>query len=413
MIDIFIYSILSSLSIILAISYLFYPQKTISLFLIVGLLTPTSNQFMSYISYKGLYFFDFFLISLLIYYLISLLYSKKIFKKNIFNIILGFCFVTFYLYLAFSNSLPIDKYLLRDLRPFLTILYAFIFISLIKKSPISFKGLMNSLTLIFICKILFFMIILFGFSFSDEYYQNNIFRYFDAVTFVSALFLITSFFMRDLILKHISNSHFNVIIILALIIILISNLRVLMLALALIFIFSANVQFFKKIIFTTFVLFSFLAYSYFIDADRVINSSDSEIVSVQLLSRFAPALDKIFEMKPSQYIFGLGFGTYFEIPWFAYRSLDTKLNTIDSTYLTLFVKYGLCSFLLILLFFRLLIFNVFHTKVRRSVIVFYLILFFTISSLYQSGTVFHFLFLNLFFLSINNENTSCSISVNS
>ena len=167
MIDILIYAILSSVSIILAISYFVYPHKTISFFLIFGLLTPTSNQFMSYISYKGVYFFDFFLITLLISYLISLLKFKKIFKKNIFNITLGFFFLTIYSCLALSNSISIDKYLLRDLRPLLTILYAFIFTALMKKSPIRFKLLMNSLTFVFICKILFFILILFVFTFTD------------------------------------------------------------------------------------------------------------------------------------------------------------------------------------------------------------------------------------------------------
>ena len=118
-------------------------------------------------------------------------------------------------------------------------------------------------------------------------------------------------------------------------------------------------------------------------------------------------------MEPHQFIYGLGFGTYFEIPWFEYRSLDTKLNTIDSTYLTLFVKYGMFCILLLILFFRLLLFNIRQTKVRRSIVVFYFIIFITMSTLYQSGTIFHFLFLNLLFLSLNNENTSRSISINS
>ena len=53
------------------------------------------------------------------------------------------------------------------------------------------------------------------------------------------------------------------------------------------------------------------------------------------------------------FIYGLGFGSYFEIPWFEYRGLDSKLNTIDSTYLTFFVKYGLFSVIIIYLFLEL------------------------------------------------------------
>ena len=118
-------------------------------------------------------------------------------------------------------------------------------------------------------------------------------------------------------------------------------------------------------------------------------------------------------MKNFEYIYGLGLGTYFEIPWFKYRGLDTKLNTIDSTYLSLFVKYGILSLLIIFMFFRLLLFNINNSKMRVSYIIFYLIIFFTLSSLYQSGTVFHFLFLNLLIFSVKDESPSHSISISS
>ena len=109
----------------------------------------------------------------------------------------------------------------------------------------------------------------------------------------------------------------------------------------------------------------------------------------------------------------MGVGTTFEIPWFEYRSLDIKLNTIDSTYLSLFVKYGLLSIIIVIIMFRLLLFNSINKKISRAIIVFYLIVFFTMSSLYQSGTVFHFLFLNLLFLSLKNESTTRPLSITS
>ena len=88
-----------------------------------------------------------------------------------------------------------------------------------------------------------------------------------------------------------------------------------------------------------------------------------------------PAIDKINEMNNLEYVHGLGLGTYFEIPWFKVQRLDTKLNTIDSTYLSLFVKYGLLSLLIIYMFFKLLLFNINHSKMRASFIIFYLIIF--------------------------------------
>ena len=111
--------------------------------------------------------------------------KKNIFKENIFNIALFLFFFILYTLLAVSNSVDIDKYLLRDLRPVLLLGYAFILNSILNKPQISFKSLANVLLFVFVFKILFFILLLYTFSFDDQYYQNNIFRYFDAVTFHS------------------------------------------------------------------------------------------------------------------------------------------------------------------------------------------------------------------------------------
>ena len=410
--DILIYFSLCFISIFLGLLYFFYSKKSLTIFFAIGLIIPTSNQFMNFISFNGVYFFDYFFLTLLLYYLITLSIKKNIFKENIFNIALFLFFFILYTLLAVSNSVDIDKYLLRDLRPVLLLGYAFILNSILNKPQISFKSLTNVLLYVFVFKILFFILLLYTFSFDDQYYQNNIFRYFDAVTFIASLFLISCIFLKELMLNEILKIKLNLIISLALIIILISNLRILIFAIVFIYFFFSKRNLIKKILYALIPIVLFVIYSYAISANRVVDSN-SDIVILQIISRFAPAVEKIIEMEPHQFIYGLGFGTYFEIPWFEYRSLDTKLNTIDSTYLTLFVKYGMFCILLLILFFRLLLFNIRQTKIRRSILVFYFIIFITMSTLYQSGTIFHFLFLNLLFLSLNNENTSRSISINS
>ena len=173
----------------------------------------------------------------------------------------------------------------------------------------------------------------------------------------------------------------------------------------------SRINLFKKILYVFSFIFLFITSSYLLKADRILNANTSKAVAIQLATRFGPAIEKINEMNNLEYVHGLGLGTYFEIPWFKYRGLDTKLNTIDSTYLSLFVKYGLLSLLIIFVFFRLLLFNINNSKMRASYIIFYLIIFFTLSSLYQSGTIFHFLFLNLLIFSVKDESPSHSISV--
>ena len=411
--EILIYLLFSSLSFFLGTLYFIYPKNAISFFLVLSLILPTSNQFMSYTSYNGIYFYDFFFLLFSFYYLITLIHYQKIFKKNIINISIAIFLILFYSIYAFSNSVVFDKYLLRDIRPFLTLFYAFVIISTFKQKIISIKRLVNILILVFVLKILFFLAIYFGFSFKDQYYEDNIFRYFDASTFIACLYLIYSVFKKNKILESVPKLSFNLLFILSLIIILISNLRILIFALIVIYFMYSPFNLFKKTLFVLSFLSLFVAFSYFIKADRILNANTSKGVALQLATRFGPAMEKISEMKNIEYIYGLGLGTYFEIPWFKYRGLDTKLNTIDSTYLSLFVKYGILSLLIIFMFFRLLLFNICNSKMRISYIIFYLIIFFTLSSLYQSGTIFHFLFLNLLIFSVKDESASYSISVSS
>lgn len=374
---------------------------------------PTSNQFMSFTSFNGVYFYDYFFMFISVYYFFVLFEIKIILKKNIYNIIIGLSILVFYIGLAFTNSVTLDKYLLRDIRPFITLFYAFILTSLINKEILNIKNLIYVLIGVFMFKIVFFILMFLGFAFNDVYYQQNIYRYFDATTFISCLFIIFHIFNRGKILQHSSKFSLNLLILLSIIIVLISNLRILFFALLLIYFIASNINFLKKIVASIIFLSLFIASSYLMQSDRVLTSNSKEIVTVQLASRFGPALVKINEMSTHNYITGLGLGTYFEIPWFEYRGLDTKLNTIDSTYLTLFVKYGLFSLLIIILFFRLLLFNSSTARLKKSYVLFYLIVFLTMSSLYQSGTVFHFLFLNLLSIPISNESTTRSISISS
>jgi len=411
--EITIYFFLSGISFFLGSLYFIYPKNAISLFLVFSLILPTSNQFMNFTSFSGIYFYDFFFLLFSFYYLIILIKDKKIFKKNIINISIAVFLILFYSIYAFSNSVVFDKYLLRDIRPFLTLFYAFIIVSTFKQKIISINKLVNVLILVFILKIMFFLAIYFGFSFKDQYYEDNIFRYFDASTFIACLYLIFSIFKKKKILKSVPILSFSLLFVLSCIVILISNLRILLFALLVIYFIYSRINLLKKILFVFSFISLFIASSYILEADRILNTNTSKGVAVQLATRFGPAVEKISEMKNIEYIYGLGLGTYFEIPWFKYRGLDTKLNTIDSTYLSLFVKYGLLSLLIIYMFFKLLLFNISNSNMRFSYIIFYLIIFITLSSLYQSGTVFHFLFLNLLIFSIKDESPSHFISVSS
>ena len=410
--DIILYVLLSFFSVIFGILYFVYPRVSSILFLIIGMIIPTSNQFMGFTSYSGVYFYDYFFFTLTIYYFIRLLVKNNIYQPNYINFItIGLFFIVYFL-LYILNSGTLDKYLFRDFRPFLTLFYGFICIDLARNSNVRLINILNALIFAFVFKLVFFLFLLYGFSFSDLYYQDNLFRYFDASTFIAALFIIVVIFQRQSFVGVVNNYKLNLVLSLSILVILISNLRILLAALVFIYLIM-NKGFFKKIIPVFLFLFLFIFYSYFMHIDRVTSAFDFQEILIQFGTRFYPALEKISLMSSFQFIYGLGFGSYFEIPWFEYRGLDSKLNTIDSTYLTFFVKYGLFSVIIIYLFFRVMLNHINDFLLKRAILLFYLILFFTLSILYQSGAVLHILFLNMLMISINYEDTTRTISINS
>ena len=368
---------------------------------------------MDFTSYSGVYFYDYFFLSLTIYYVINVAIKKYFLRSNIYNIIFFMSFFLFYLVFAIFSSVPFDKYLLRDLRPFLTLFYGIVCIDLVRKNKVSLNIILNILIVTFVFKLFFFIFLLLGVSFSDIYYQSNAFRYFDASTFVAALFLIVIVFKKKSFISNVSKYKLNIIIVLSIIIVLISNLRIILAALLFVYLVVNHKNLFKKALIVISAIFLFVMYSDLMQAERVINALDFKELLIQFATRFSPAFDKISIMSSYQYLYGLGIGTYFEIPWFEYRGLDSKLNTIDSTYLTFFVKYGLLSIGILFLFFRVLLKNIKDVLLRKSIVVFYLILFVTMSILYQSGAVFQILFLNMLMISINNEDTTHFIPINS
>lgn len=409
--DIIFYFSLSILSVLFGIFYFVYPRLSSISFLVLGMMIPTSNQFMDFTSLSGVYFYDYFFFTLILYYIIRIIIKKNFLKSNFLNFILIVTFFISYLIFFILSSGTFDKYLLRDFRPFLTLLYGFICIDLLRNNNIKLAKIINVLIIVFIFKLLFFFFLQ-GFSFSDLYYQDNLFRYFDATTFIAALFLIVIIFKRNSFSNVVSNYKITFVIILAILIVLISNLRVLIFAL----IFSyliVNKGFFRKLIPAFIFIFLFIFYSYFMQIERVTSAYSVNDILIQFGIRFYPALEKISLMNWHQYIYGLGFGTYFDIPWFEYRGLDGKLNTIDSTYLTFFAKYGIFSIILIFMFFRVLLSNINDISLKKAILFFYLILFVTMSILYQSGAVLHILFLNILMISINHEDITHSISINS
>lgn len=74
-----------------------------------------------------------------------------------------------------------------------------------------------------------------------------------------------------------------------------------------------------------------------------------EIIFYQIQSRFLPFFLEFQKFKPIEVWLGGGFGQTFEIPWFAHREAKDNINNfVDSTYLTLYAKFGIFAPMLLM-----------------------------------------------------------------
>ena len=448
-IGLIIYCLLSIIS--SGLGLLIYKDKNKSLlfFITLLLLTPTSDQFMFLTSLKGIYFYDyyFFIISTYYFQRISIKYFKELFLENKLLISLLSIFFLYQFSSIYLDNIPINKYLLKDFRPFILFFSIFIFIDIIKNISIKIDKILNALLFTFILKIIFFIAIFLINPLEDPFYQNYLFRYRDGTTYVAALFILISIFKKSTLLEYISKSYFYWLIILSIILVTIGNLRILLPAIlfAYLFIFqTSSKNLILKAVCTFLYIGSFMGYSYLLPKIqynlhgkekielRIKNLEDRKLsknriekekkilkkgyqpkrynslfnkINQQLETRFSPAIKDLNNLNTKKIIFGKGIGTTFKIPSFSYRGLDLNLNKIDSFYLTQFIKYGIFGLILILILFKIFISkNIFNNRLKLSIISFYLIIMLVNSVLYQPGTIVHLTLLSLIMISINQKN---------
>jgi len=434
-----IYIIFSSISVLLGMLFFQNKEKSILFFIFLGLILPTSPQFMFVTSYQGVYFYDYYFLLLAIYYLVNIDFKKlkNIILNNRLVLFTTTTLLLYYTYLIYLNSIPFDKYLLRDFRPILLLVYGFIFIQLFRSIKIDLKTILNTLFYSLVLKIIFFIILFLLDPFQNPAYQGSLWRYRDGLTFVSALFLIIFIYKKKLMRLEIPKVKLNIVIILAILILVISNQRILLIAMLPIYLLNKGIldNLGKKLMISLIFISSFIGYTYVMPliqynlhtkAKTVLVIKDLEEkkakkhridrqknklskgytagrynslfknLNKQFNTRFSPALDHIKDMRLVEFIFGKGFATTFERGYFKYRGLDVNDNKIDSTYLTFFVKYGIVGLVLLMfLFFQVLLANVYDYHLKLNLIVFYLILFLLITPFFQSGTIFQLVFANL------------------
>jgi hypothetical protein len=247
-------------------------------------------------------------------------------------------------------SVDLNKYYLRDFRVLIFIFEFYIVLQILKV----FENIsLNKWILLIVCysltNVVYVVFSIFGIvAHEDLYYSNNGFRYFDLSTYCASVFFMLSPILGEWRIK---GRYFNIAVLLAFSSVLVSGSRtqvLLSLAVFSFFYFSNIKRVVLGVLLFIPLVFLMIGFSDFELVSRLSNIS-FDVINEHLYIRFSPFFDIVDSFHWYNYLIGQGFGTTFFIPWFEYRSdyLDPYNNFIDTTFLTLYVKFGLLSLVII------------------------------------------------------------------
>ena len=365
------------------------PNKSYLIYCSYILIIPTSTSASKMNLKEGVYFYDFVVLGVCLAIVLGVHRTHDHILELTKKTIIALLIYSIYLLFSLIDSQVSLKFILKDLRPLILITESFIIYKLIilridrgykKKNILQIISIFTYASVIKLC------VINYGHDIKDAYYLENKYRYLDAATYLSAIYIIFFFSTKNkltqLNLKHYSYLALSG----SLFCLFIANSRFIILAILVSLILS-NLHKLKALICVSFLsvtLFvSFIQYSLFFKSQRVIDALSFGGIIKQLNSRFAPFYREVASFQWYNFIFGKGIGEPFYIPWFAYREgLQTLNANIDSSYFSYYMKFGLFS---ILLFYPLLSFFM-QGKLKsldKSVIYFLATIFFVSATHYQ------------------------------
>lgn len=362
------------------------PKKGVLLFTIALLLTPSFGAFDGWIYRNGLFYFDWYFIVLVIAYVISL--TVRLPRRLLLDSWLLFVLAVIGLFGVAVSGRDVDKYVLRDIRPFLIIVESVIFFVIAKSRKIS----LSELTLLKVALVagispfLGFVLINSGiYHVEDLFYQANTYRYIGIGSYVSAVALIWMTHNAGRLFK-LAPMIMVAAVIACVSAVILSGMRSLVAATIIGCLIAGRVRIGRLVLagmIGATVVGGFLYVSLQAEVARVIQATSLSGLIAQLSTRFGPAMGVIAELEWWQWLIGAGLGTTFDIPWFVYRGLDMQNNSVDSMYLTLFVKFGMFAIVYLWLFLKYIGNAYMPAAIRRNVIIFLGVLGITMALPYQ------------------------------
>lgn len=245
---------------------------------------------------------------------------------------------------------------LKEVKPYFFILAVILFITLSNKSYlIAPKNLIYILSFAIVVDVLVWFSLINIPELMPEgirkefFYRNNIYRYFDSATLLLQTLTILAFY-------YYRGQMFKVFFVFVLYVILVylTQDRVYLLFGMMAFFFYSNRQI--KIL-----IFAFISFSVFMLVDilnsiesneailRFQNLMDFELILSELATRFIlPVVNGGYDFSATSILLGSGIDFKFYIPWYEYRGLEVYHNSVDSFFITFFVKHGIIGVVLFL-----------------------------------------------------------------
>lgn len=370
-----------------------YNDLALKLFFIITILAPLGKLTTKFHTNWQISSYYLFFIGCFLVFLLKLLSNNK-FKKQVIatlTITIGTLFILGVHYILIGDKQVSITNILKDIKPYLTILLAIPFLEVYKSrlAHILTRKFINTILLLnlVITSVFFFLMLQFDLHLlltDDPYFT------FEEVRLETLGIFFGGFYLFYLVLKD-KKPTLKEIVISTLPLFYTGN-RTMIFAfiLVMLFFYISKLTLKKVLLIISGGLVSLVSLGYLVITAnenspiyRIKKLFEDGYISESFATRFSPFINVISEFSALNFLVGKGLGLTFYIKWFVWRSEIDNYNVyLDNLYLTLYAKYGIFSVLFFVIFFLFL--NSYRTlKISNYYMLLFVLIAITNSFCYQ------------------------------
>lgn len=370
-----------------------YNDLALKLFFIITILAPLGKLTTKFHTNWQISSYYLFFIGCFLVFLLKLLSNNK-FKKQVIatlTITIGTLFILGVHYILIGDKQVSLTNILKDIKPYLTILLAIPFLEVYKSrlAHILTRKFINTILLLnlVITSVFFFLMLQFDLHLlltDDPYFT------FEEVRLETLGIFFGGFYLFYLVLKD-KKPTLKEIVISALPLFYTGNRTMIFAFILVMLFFYISKLTLKKVLFIiSGGLVSLVSLGYLVITAnenspiyRIKKLFEDGYISESFATRFSPFINVISEFSALNFLVGKGLGLTFYIKWFVWRSEIDNYNVyLDNLYLTLYAKYGIFSVLFFVIFFLFL--NSYRTlKISNYYMLLFVLIAITNSFCYQ------------------------------